>query len=222
MSLSVINLGYFLIGAFIFLCLKFIDRFEYFEKENLHMHRIARIWNFIFGMGCILVGINGIFSIIETFGAVQVIDYRHVLPTILLFVCAGIFLSDSFKKPSKNYLIAIGLGVLISAIGFLVSFIFNFLGPENILGRHVMAIGYLSLIPFFIAVIIGVVAGWLIHAYYLSPKHSEWNEPLWDQVKIWKVINNQYFLIGLCILIYFEIFFQWHSTSLVSLFFQLP
>ncbi|TFF90845.1 MAG: hypothetical protein EU548_00900, partial [Promethearchaeota archaeon] len=148
MSLSVINLGYFLYGVFIFISIKFVDRFEYFEKGNMSFHKISKVWNFIFGLASILVAINGIFSIIQIYSMTSVIDYRNIVPTILLFITAILFLSDSFKRPSANYLIALSLGLIISIIGFLITLFMSLIGPENIFGHHITYINYIVLIPF--------------------------------------------------------------------------
>lgn len=221
MSLGVFNLGYFLYGVFIFLGIKFIDRFEYFEKAPLYMHKVTKVWNFIFGMACILVGINGIFSIIQIYSMIGVFDYRNALPTLFLFISAALFLSDSFKKPTKNYLISLGIGLIISIIGFLISLIITLIGPENVFGYHITFINYILLIPAFLSIIVGIIVANLVHHFYLKQK-SEWDNPLWDITRIWKILNNQFFLLVFSIIVFIEIFFQFHSTSIISLFFQLP
>ncbi|MBD3228074.1 MAG: hypothetical protein GF329_07780 [Candidatus Lokiarchaeota archaeon] len=222
MSLSVVNLGYFLYGVFIFLSLKFIDRFEYFEKANLFLRKVSRAWNFIFGMGIILVSINGIFSIIEVYSMTSVIDYRNILPTILMLISSIIFLSDSFKKPTANYLISLGMGFAIAFIGFLISLIISLIGPENIFGHHILFINYILLIPVLLSILIGIAVALAVYYLYLKKKTIKWNNILWDISGCWKVINNQFFLLIICIIVFFEIFFQFHSTSIISLFFQLP
>jgi len=222
MSLSVVNLGYFLYGVFIFLSIKFVDQFEYFQKENLFLQKVSRVWNLIFGLGCIIVGINGIFSFIQIYNMTGVFDYQSSIPTFLIFISAVLFLSDSFRKPSGNYLIALGIGFIPSLIGFLISLIIMMIGPENIFGYHVIFINYILLIPVFLSILIGMIAAILVHKYLLKRKYSKWNTPLWDKSNIWKVMNNQFFLLVLCIVTFLEIFFQFHSTSIISLFFQLP
>jgi hypothetical protein len=221
MSLGVMNLYYFLVGVFVFLIMKFIVSFDYFAKENLPTHKIAKVWHFIFGILCILVGVNGIFAMVQIKAAVGVFDYRHVLPTIMLFLSAVIFLSDSFKNPSKNYLVALGIGVIISIVGFFITLILVWLGPENVFGTHITYINYLLLIPFIAASSIGMLVGLLLYYRYFKRRREAWNESLWDKSRIWSILNNQYFILAFCIIMYFEIWFQWHSTSLIALLIEI-
>jgi len=199
-----------------------VDRFKYFEEDELVSHKISTVWNFIFGSALILVGINGIFAIIQIYYTVQVLDYRNLMPTILIFITSGIFLSDSFKNPTKNYLIALGIGCLISVIGAIIPFIITSIGPEIVFGQHLLYINYFLLVPFIVAIIIGFFVGFILYYKRLKPRREDGNKPLWDKTRIWNIINNQYLLLTLTIIIFFEIFFQWHSSSLLSLFFQLP
>ena len=221
MSLGVINLCYFLVGVFVFLIMKFIVSFDYFAKEDLPTHKIAQVWHFGFGILCILVGINGIFAMIQIKGAVGVLDYRHILPTIMLFLSAVIFLSDSFKNPSKNYLVAVGIGVIISCVGFFITLILGWIGPENVFGTHITYINYILLIPFIAAAGAGILVSIVLYYRYFKRKKEAWNDPLWDKSNLWSIINNRYFLLAFSIIMYFEIWFQWHSTSLISLLTQL-
>ncbi|MHA1144627.1 MAG: hypothetical protein ACTSRW_07815 [Candidatus Helarchaeota archaeon] len=221
MSLSVINLGYFLIGVFLFLIIKFVDRLDYFQDTELIQHRIAKVWNFIFGLGCILVLINGFFTLVQVFVAVHVIDYLEIVPLILFIVVIPIFLMDSFKAPTKNYLLALGLGTAIASIGFVMGLILAFVGVENLVGQYVRYINYILLIPFLLTSIIGVVIGTVIYYGYLKTKKEKWNDALWDISEIHDKLNNKYLLLGLSIVVFFEIFFQWQSMSLLSLFIQV-
>ncbi|NHI93354.1 MAG: hypothetical protein EAX96_12785 [Candidatus Lokiarchaeota archaeon] len=222
MSLGVANLHYFLIGVFIFMMIKFVDRFKYFEDDQLFSQQIAKVWNFIFGSSCIIMGINGLFAITQIAFSVQIIDYRNLFPTILLFISSGIFLSDSFKNPTKNYLVSLGIGVLISTFGALIPFFIALIGPDVVFGVHITYINYILLIPFLITVMVAIGVGMLIYFKLLKPRHAEWNEQLWDKSKIWNLVNNRFLLLTFSLIIFFEILFQWHSTSLLSLFFQLP
>jgi len=221
LSLSVINLGYFLIGVFLFLIIKFVDRLDYFQDTELIQHRIAKVWNFIFGLGCILVLINGFFTLVQVFVAVHVIDYLEIVPLILFIVVIPIFLMDSFKAPTKNYLLALGLGTAIASIGFVMGLILAFVGVENLVGQYVRYINYILLIPFLLTSIIGVVIGTVIYYGYLKTKKEKWNDALWDISEIHDKLNNKYLLLGLSIVVFFEIFFQWQSMSLLSLFIQV-
>jgi len=222
MALGVVNLHYFLVGVFFFLFIKFVDRFKYFEDDELVSHDMAKVWNFIFGAGLIFVGINGIFALVTIYSTVQVVDYRNLMSTILIFTASGIFLSDSLKNPSKNYLIALGIGCLISAIGAIIPFIIASIGPDVVFGQHVLYINYILLIPFIISIMIGFVVALVIFHKRLKPRREEWNKPIWDKTRAWNVINNQMLLLALSIIVFIEVFFQWHSSSLLSLFFQLP
>ena len=222
MSLGVVNLHYFLIGTFIFMAMKLVDRFKYFEEGEIYSSGFIKVWNFIYGSALILIGINGIFAITQIFNSVQVFDYRNLFPTILTFIASGIFLSDSFKNPTKNYLVALGIGDLISTITAIIMLIITLIGPEIIFGTNIMYINYFLLIPFLIAVMVAIPVSILIYYIKLKPNRTEWNEPIWDKTKAWNVVNNQFLLLTLTIILFFEILFQWHSTSLLSLFFQLP
>ena len=221
MSLGVVNMHYFLIGTFIFMLMKFVDRFKYFEEGEIYSGNFIKVWNFIYGSLLILIGINGIFAVAQIFSSAQILDYRNLFPTILTFVSSGIFLSDSFKNPTKNYLVALGIGVLISTIAALIMLIITLIGPEIIFGINITYINYLLLIPFLITVMAAIPVCILIYYKKLKPNRMDWNEPMWDKSKSWNMLNNQFLLLALSIILFFEILFQWHSTSLISLFFQL-
>ncbi len=221
MALGILNLQYFLVGAFAFMLMKFITNFDYFAKEDLFTNKMARVWHFIFGIICILVGINGIFAIAQIKMMTGVLDYRHVLPTLIFFISAPIFLSDSLKNPTKNYLVALGIGVIISTVGFLITLIMGLIGPENIFGTHITFVNYILLIPALGGTGFGIIVGLLLYYLWLKRKRQTWNEPLWDKSNLWSLLNNQYLLLTLSILMFFELWFQWHSTSLLTLFVQL-
>jgi hypothetical protein len=220
-ALGIINLHYFLVGAFAFIFMKFITNFDYFAKDNLFTNQMAKVWHFIFGLICILVGINGIFAIVQIHSMTGVIDYRHVLPTFLFFICVPIFLSDSLKNPSKNYLLALAIGVIISTVGILTSLIIGLIGPENLFGTHILFVNYILLIPILGGTGLGIIIGLLLYYLWFKRKWVTRNELLWDKSNLWALLNNQYLLLALSIIMFFECWFQWHSTSLISLLVQI-
>ncbi|MHC1592050.1 MAG: hypothetical protein ACXQS8_08180 [Candidatus Helarchaeales archaeon] len=218
MSLSVVNLGYFLIGVFLFLLMKFVDRFDYFQEECKWQIKIARVWNYIFGLISVLLVINGFFTLIQIYSFTGILDYMEVVPLTIMIISIPIFLSDSFRKPSKNYLISLGIGTAIGAIGLALGLILAGIGFERLMGHYQIYASYLYLIPLVIFSMLGVLISVIFYHSFLKPRMEQWNEELFDLDRIWKLLNNKYLLLMLSIITFVEIYFQWNSLSILSIF----
>ena len=202
-----VNYGYFLFGMFLFLVWRIFHLIPYFKRTPYPTPGSSSAIFFVIGAGYILLILNIFQNIDLAFG----FDYLTLLPTIIFSMACINFLSESFIAPTKNYLIALILGIGIGVFAILLlDFTFQV--------SNLAAISsYLFAIPVLGGLLLGLIGGALIHGYFLQKRYPEWNHPLWQIHKFWDLINHSRFLVILATLTIIEALLQWHSTSLIIL-----
>ncbi|MHA1650465.1 MAG: hypothetical protein ACTSYB_09730 [Candidatus Helarchaeota archaeon] len=206
--MSVVNYGYFLFGIFIFCSWRLFHHINYFKRTPTPVPGKSSVTFFTFGAIYFLVLINLFQNIDLTYGY----DCLTLLPSVLIILGLINFWGESFIAPTKNYLFALGLGVLIGTASLGISY-FAFLNA----GIPFIS-GFLELIPYLLGLIIGVIAGKLIYVFFLKRRYPNWNTPLWQINNLWRIINHTAFLFSLLILAVLEGLLQMESNSLIYLF----
>ena len=199
-----INLTYFLFGTLIFTLIRLIDMLKMFNPDFEATKSYQKVFYLFMGLIFLLSGINGI---------IFQLKLEKIIPIIFILIVSGLFISDTFVKPSKNYLISICIGIGIGAP--LVVPFFHFFQDL----RMDINIPYLSIVGIGIAFAIGLAVG-LCCYILLYYKYSSGLEELWDGTKVWRIINNKTFVFILWILIIIETYLQLHITTLLSMFYQ--
>jgi hypothetical protein len=202
--MGVINYGYFLYGIFLFFMWRLFHLLDYFKRTPYPVPGRSSVWFFIFGSGYLLVLINIFQNANSTYG----FDYLIIIPSVLIILALINLIGESFVAPTKNYLIALGLGVLIGTIT-LICTRFIFIGGIS---------SYLQLIPFLLGLLVGGIGGLVIYKLLLKPHYSNWNTPLWHLNKFWDIFNHSAFLIIIGIIAFIEATLQLKSTSLFYFF----
>ncbi len=167
------------------------------------------VWFSAFGSIFLLVIIN----LLQNSGS-DFDGFKALLPFILLIIAIINFWGESFIAPTKNYLVALGAGILAGAIIFLsTNHLFLVLELNQIAS-------YYQLLPLLIGVVCGIIVG-VIFYYILKPRRANWNQPLWQAKRLWDFINNKTLLFVVMTLAFIEGLLQLGSTSLLFLFTSL-
>ncbi len=199
-----INLTYFLFGTLIFTLIRLIDMLKMFNPDFEATSSYQKVFYLLMGLIFLLSGINGI---------IFQLKLEKIIPIIFILIVSGLFISDTFVKPSKNYLISICLGIGTGA-PLVVPFFHLF---QDL--RLQINIPYLSLVGIGISFLIGLAVG--IFTYILLYyKYQNGLEEFWDGTRVWRILNNKIFILILWILIIIETYLQLHITSLLSMFYQ--
>lgn len=202
-----VNYGYFLFGIFIFLAWRIFHLFSYFKRTPYPNPGPSSAIFFAIGAGYIILIVNIFQNIDLAYG----FDYLTLLPTIIISMACINFFSESLIAPTKNYLIALGIG---SGIGFVAIIIIDYVFQIFRLGD---ISSYLIAVPVLSGLLIGLISGSLIYQYFLQNRYPAWNQTLWQIHKYWDIINHSTFLVMLATLTIIEALLQWYSTSLILL-----
>ncbi|HUX98486.1 MAG TPA: hypothetical protein VMV49_02915 [Candidatus Deferrimicrobium sp.] len=205
--MGVINYGYFLYGIFLFFMWRLFHLLSYFKRTPYPVPGRSSVWFFIFGSGYLLVLINIFQNANFTYG----FDYLIIIPAVLIILALINLIGESFVAPTKNYLIALGLGVLIGTITLICTRLIFTGGISS----------YLQLIPFLLGLLVGGIAGLVIYKFLLKPHYPNWNTTLWHLHKFWDIFNHSAFLVLIAILAFIEATLQLKSTSLFYFFTSL-
>lgn len=206
--MATVNYGYFLFGIFIFFTWRLLHLINYFKRTPYPVPGRSSLWFFIFGSIYILVLINTFQNIDLAYG----FDYLTLVPSILIVLAIINFWGESFIAPTKNYLIALGLGALVGTATLMISY-YAFLSA----GIPYLS-SYFELIPILLGLLIGAIAGIIIYSYVLKARKPDWNTPLWHLNKFWDLVNHSSFLLAIMIFAVIEATLQLHSNSLFLLF----
>jgi len=202
------RIGYFLVGAFLFMSMRLIEKLKWFGGNSLPRKDPLMIIYLMVGTAFVYILIAQIiyFTSLEPYQYGIILN--QILGVILLSISAILFISNSFIYPSKNFLISIIVGGIISII-LTITFV-NYV-------PIVIIEGYSILIWGFIAHIIGLVVGSMIYIilYY---KYKEGLKELWKAEKYWKIINSYYLLIPLFIIIIIEMVLSFRLLSILTIF----
>jgi hypothetical protein len=200
-----VNYGYFLFGIFLFLAWRIFHLIPYFKRTPYPTPGSSSAIFFTIGAGYIILIVNIFQNIDLSYG----FDCLTLLPTIIMAIACFNFFSESFIAPTKNYLVALGLGI---GIGLSAIFLLNFIFQMS----NLAAISsYLIIIPVIGGLLLGLIIGAFIHGYFLQNRYPRWNQPLWQIHKFWDVLNHSSFLVFLATLTIIEALLQWYSTSLI-------
>lgn len=194
-----INPAFFLIGALIFLVIKFTSELRLFGEDPLR--KVPKRWagtifNLFIGSIFFFTALNvmavmiqiAIFSPSPSHGII------YLIPLVLLFLHSITFISPAFIKTTLNYLLAILISTIIIVVLMLI---LSALYPY-----YFVDIG-LGLLPhsLFFGLPIGWFSGLLI---YLALKkfNKKYNEDLWDisESKYIQFFRNDWFEISLIII----------------------
>ena len=202
-----VNYGYFLFGIFLFLAWRIFHLSPYFKRTPFPTPGPSSAIFFPIGAGYIILLVNIFQNIDLAYG----FDFLILFPTIIIIIACINFLSESFIAPTKNYLIALSLGIGIGLPAIiLLDFIFQI--------SNLTAISsYLIALPVITGLVLGLISGVLIHRYFLLTRYPDWNQPLWQTHKFWEIINHSSFLVILATLTIIEALLQWYSTSLIQI-----
>lgn len=206
--MGVVNYGYFLFGIFILFSWRVLNKLKFFQQPTYPSPGGKSAMSFIWGSIYFLVLINTFQNVDMAYG----LDFLIIVPSVLIILAILTFWGESFIAPTKNYLIALGFGVLVGAITLIISY-FAFLSA----GIPYIS-SYLELLPVLLCLIVGLMAGKLFNSLILKRYKPNWNTPLWQCTKLWDFINHSSFLIALIIFAAIEGTLQLHSSSLSLIF----
>ena len=203
--MAVVNYGYFLIGIVLLFAWRLFHLIPYFKRTPYPVPGRSSVWFATFGCIYLLVTINMLLH-----AGTALDGYKAILPLILFIITLTNFWGESFVAPTKNYLIALGFGILIGAVSLFISnFLFLLYNLQHILS-------YMQLIPFLIGILIGIGVGLIIY-HVLESRFPDWNTPLWHHHKFWDFINHSSLLLVIATIAFIEGMFQMKSTSLLIL-----
>jgi len=112
----------------------------------------------------------------------------------LLFALIFIMLIKGFINPTLNFLIALTINITITIMVWQFS-VYSY---------------SLILSPLY-GMLIGIIAHQI-----LKKKYERGNRVLWEIPKVWKIINNRWFLLSFTILFAVEMYFQIHHLSITT------
>ena len=200
-----INIPYFLFGMVGLMLFRLIDEMKMFNPDFEAPKYHQKVFYFSLGMVFLLSAGNGILLQWKL---------KTLLPIIFLIIGSALSISDSFTKPSRNYLISICIGVVVG--GVLISPLYDFFQVRRI---HIN-IPYMGLIGIGIAFVIGMGAAMFTYIllYY---KYKNGLDETWDGTRFWRIVNNRIFVLILWIIMVIELFLQLRGSSLISLFYPI-
>ncbi|MHA1130882.1 MAG: hypothetical protein ACTSQQ_08735 [Candidatus Helarchaeota archaeon] len=205
-----LHAGYFLAGVLIFTVYRLAETIKVLGGgEDLPRKNGSMIFEFILGGVWAICAANLLIYMISLPLGLGLLALVKILPFCIFVFSAILFASNALINPSKNFLLAILTGTIVTFIaGYFILFVFN----------GIAAPGDFSLIlNSMIAVLIGVCAGLLCYIL-LSKINSNGNQPLWAAEKLWKIFTNRKFLIIYIIFIGIETYFQIQGESLLTIF----
>ena len=194
-----INTAFFLIGALIFLIIKFAIEVKLWGQDPLK--KVPKRWAgtvFWLWMGSLFLfcALNTVAVIIQI--AITSTAPAHgiiyLIPLILFIIHTIEFIIPSLIKPTKNFL----LGILIcSIIIVFIIIVYNIIFPYSFLDI------FLGILPLPVALAIPV--GWfstLIFYVFLKKFIKKYNEDLWDisESNIVQLFRNDWFKLALIII----------------------
>jgi len=206
--MGVVNYSYFLFGIVILFASRLLDKLAYFKQPQYPIPGSRSAMSFIWGSIFFLVLINLFQNINMDYG----LDFLILVPSVLIILAIITFWGESFVAPTKNYLAALGCGILIGTITLIISY-FAFLSA----GIPYIS-SYLELVPVLLGLLVGLIAGKLIFTFILQRRKPDWNTSLWHLNKLWDLVNHSSFLIAILIFAVIEGTLQLHSSSLSLIF----
>jgi len=129
----------------------------------------------------------------------MILYYHQFFGIVLLFVLLFIFLIKGFINPTLNFIIALICNIIIT-ISFLLLNILSY--------------------SFYLSPLMGLIGGRIIQII-LQKKFDSGNKILWEIPKVWKVINNRYFLLTFTVIFIIEMILQQIQLSITTVWFFL-
>ncbi|MHA1229331.1 MAG: hypothetical protein ACTSRP_07895 [Candidatus Helarchaeota archaeon] len=207
-SMIEFRIGYFLIGAVVFVGMRVFEKLKFFGGNELPNKDTLMIVYLMIASAFTWVLASQIIYLIDIATISSGLILNEIMGIILLSISAFLFYSNSFIYPSKNFLISVIIGGVVATV---LTFIFISTGSE------ILIEGYSKLIWGFIAHLIGLVVGLIIYIIlYYTYKQGLNN--LWEAKSFWKIINNYWLLIPLWVLLIIESILSLRNLSLLTLF----
>ncbi|MHA1145676.1 MAG: hypothetical protein ACTSRW_13125 [Candidatus Helarchaeota archaeon] len=207
------KIAYFLLGALIFLVPKFAasitDTGEY--HKDIPTNPFTIFFYFMMGFTFYWFAIGDLVTLLSYPSIPSALSMLslEIIPTLLIFIIAFIFISDSLIQPTGNLLLTIAI---VTPIWFIISF---FIFHSYKLFGYLPYSFLLAAVIIIVLLIVGVTLGNFLNIF-LQNRLEKMNEPLWTAKPLWRITNNSYFLGALLIIGSIETFLQIMGFTMIS------
>ncbi len=192
----------FFIGFIILLC-RDVEKLRWLggNKEEDSPIKDGSFW-FFFWVSLIIIQtcviqINFLINITINDPSMMILYSHHIFGIVMLFALVFVLLIKGFLNPSLNFIIALFPNIITTIIFWSL----NILDESN----------YTSPI---VGLIVGVIIENILIRFYKSGNRILWNLP----PKVWKTINNKWFVLVFTILYSVEMYLQIYSESITTIF----
>ncbi len=204
-----IHAGYFLVGVLIFAIYRLIETTEKLKGKELPRKDGSIVFQYLLGGVFLLCAVNIVQYMSVQPPELQFLILSKILPLIIFLISVVLFGCIAFMAPSKNFLIALSIGTIVTIVTAWILLYF----VETV----IIVEGYTPIIKIALSVFGGIGVG--VGSYLVLWKiNSSGNTRLWEAKSFWKKINNRKFLIPFIILVGIETWMQMQLESILTIF----